>query len=351
LNEHIMMSSRFVRRAAAALPVAGLLFGGLPALAQGTGASVGTVRRDSAVVRLVIPSDGIRDSVLLLVRALNDVAPSSPEFATLKLRIDSLMRSMTVRQTVITRGFGGAGRGVGIGGRAVMVPRGWIGLNLQGLKSEFLNQGHDVVEYLDYPSVVSVDPASPAARAGIVPGDVVVAYDGFDLRTHRLDLAQILRPERTVAVTVRRDGEVREVPIVVSHVPDDIMRKRDQEVVSVAKHMAEMTDGPTLRAGPFGSTNFMFTSNGWFGVTLTNVNAELSRALKLDQGVLVTDAPDGSPGYRAGLRAGDVIVELEGDSTPSIAQLRRVFAAHGGDHAIDVRIVRDKKARKLTLAW
>jgi S1-C subfamily serine protease len=344
-----MMSSRFVRRAAAALPIAGVLFGAQPVLAQGTGASVGTVRRDSAVVRLVIPSSTVRDSVLVLVRALNDVDPASPEFATLKVRIDSLMRSMAVRQTVIARGFGEMSGGMG--GRAVMVPRGWIGLNLQGLKSEFLNQGHDLVEYLDYPSVVSVDPSSPAARAGIVPGDVVVAYDGFDLRTHRLDLAQILRPERTVAVTVRRDGETREVPIVVSHVPTDIMRKRDQEVITVAKHMAETSDGTTLRAGGFGSTNFLFMSNGWFGVTLTNVNADLSRALKLDRGVLVTDAPEGSPGYRSGLRAGDVIVELEGDSTPSIAQLRRVFAAHGGDHAIEVRIVRDKKARKLTLAW
>ena len=344
-----MTPVRLMRRAAAALPIAGLLFGALPVLAQGTGAAAGAARRDSAVVRLAIPADGVRDSVLVLVRALNDVSANSPEFVTLKLRIDSLMRSMTVQQMVIARGFGRVNGGMG--GRAMMVPRGWIGVNLQGLKSEFLNQGHDLVEYLDYPSVVSVDPASPAARAGIVPGDVVVAYDGFDLRTHRLDLAQILRPERTVAVTVRRDGEVREVPIVVGHVPDDIVRRRDQEVISVAKHMAEMDEGAGMRAVPFGATNFLFTSNGWFGVTLANVNADLSRALKLDRGVLVTDAPDGSPGYRAGLRAGDVIVELEGDSTSSIAQLRRVFAAHGGDHAIELRIVRDKKARKLTLAW
>jgi len=346
-----MMFPRFVRRAAVALPAAGLFFGALPLVAQGTGAGTGTgvgarmVRRDSGVVRLVIPADGVRDSVLILVRALNDVPASSPEFATLKLRIDSLVRSMAVRPAMVARGFGG------MGGRAVMVPRGWIGLNLQGLKSEFLNQGHDLVEYLDYPSVVSVDPASPAARAGIVPGDVVVAYDGFDLRTHRLDLAQILRPERTVAVTVRRDGEVRDVPIVVGHVPDDVMRRRDQEVISVAKHMAEIGEGTTVRTAPLGATNFFFASNGWFGVTLTSVNAELAHALKLDQGVLVTDAPDGSPGYRAGLRAGDVIVELEGDSTPSLSQLRRVFAAHGGDHAIELRIVRDRKARNLTLAW
>ena len=340
-----MISIRHVRRAVAALPIAGLLFGAPPILAQGTGVGVGAVRRDSAVVRLIIPSDGVRDSVMVLVRALNDVPANSPEFVRLKLHIDSMMRSMTVQQTVIARGFGGRA------GRAVMVPRGWIGVNLQGLKTEFLIQGHDLVEYLDYPSVVSVDPASPAARAGIVPGDVVVAYDGFDLRTHRLDLAQILRPERTVALTVRRDGEVREVPIVVGHVPDDIVRRRDQEVISVAKRMAERPEGAAVRAVPFGPTNFLFASNGWFGLTLTNVNADLSRALKLDPGVLVTDAPDGSPGYRAGLRTGDVIVELEGDSTPSVAQLRRVFAAHGADHAIELRIVRDKKPRKLTLAW
>jgi serine protease Do len=342
-----MMVTRGIRRAAAALSIAGLVAGALPALAQsgggsGTGAAGGVIRRDTGFLRIIMPSQAARDSVFLLVRALDDVQPGSREFVTLKVQIDSLMHAMVVSRPLVVRPGGGGMA------RAVMMPRGWIGLNLQGLKSEFRGQGRDVVEYLDYPAVVSVDPASPAQRAGIVPGDVVVAYDGMDLRTHRLDLAQILRPEKTVSVTVRRDGEVRDVPIVVARVPDEIVRRRDLEGGAAAKRIFQDGQVTAMPATPQG---FLFVANGWFGVTLTNVNADLAHALKLDQGVLVTDAPDGSPGYRAGLRAGDVIVDVEGDPTTSVSQLRRVFAARGGEHAVDVRIIRDKKARKLTLTW
>ncbi|MFI5227683.1 MAG: PDZ domain-containing protein [Gemmatimonadales bacterium] len=344
-----MKASRGMRRAAAALSIAGLVLGALPAvpaLAQsgggsGAGAGGGRIGRDTGFVRIIMPSAAVRESVFVLVRALDGLQPGSPEFVTRRLQIDSLMRAVMVGHPLA----GGAGGGAA---RAVMMPRGWIGLNLQGLKSEFRGQGRDVVEYLDYPAVVSVDPASPAQRAGIVPGDVVVAYDGMDLRTHRLDLAQILRPEKTVSVTVRRDGEVRDVPIVVARVPDEIIERRDVEAGAVAKRMFREVPVTAMPATP---QNFLFIANGWFGVTLTNVNADLARALKLDQGVLVTDAPDGSPGYRAGLRAGDMIVDVEGEPATSVSQLRRVFAMHGGEHAVDVRIIRDKKARKVTLTW
>ena len=44
----------------------------------------------------------------------------------------------------------------------------------------------DFIQYFAYPSIIAVDPESPAQRAGIVTGDVLIAYNGLDVRGTRV---------------------------------------------------------------------------------------------------------------------------------------------------------------------
>ncbi len=236
-----------------------------------------------------------------------------------------------------------------------MVPRrqGWIGINVQGPAVGAARRGNDVV-YLGYPSIVSVEPASPAQRAGIVPGDVLVAYDGVDLLDHSVDLGQVLRPEKPVVVTVRRDGEMKDYSMVVARTPQDIMRRRGDFASVVVDGRASAAGPGVMFKGPSPSAGFIVMSNGAnsiFGMTLASVNTDLGRVLKLDTGVLITDAPESSPGYRAGLRTGDVIVSVEGDTTSSFNQFRRLVLLHSAVRSVDMQVVRDKKTRKITLNW
>lgn len=76
------------------------------------------------------------------------------------------------------------------------------------LLAAVLMRGADVLAYLDQPAVVgAVQEGSPAAKAGIQPGDKITKFGTADVRTwEHLDMAVAARPEREVDVTVVRNG-------------------------------------------------------------------------------------------------------------------------------------------------
>ena len=76
-----------------------------------------------------------------------------------------------------------------------------------------LMQGADVLAYLDRPATVgAVQAGSPAERAGIRPGDVIVKLGTADIRTwEHLDMAVAARPEREVEAVVMRDGREEQI--------------------------------------------------------------------------------------------------------------------------------------------
>jgi len=64
------------------------------------------------------------------------------------------------------------------------------------------------------PEVAWVDPSSPAATAGIKPGDLVLSVDGKRVRTWRdLDMATLGSPGRALVMRVRRDGQEHEITL------------------------------------------------------------------------------------------------------------------------------------------
>ena len=82
-----------------------------------------------------------------------------------------------------------------------------------------LAQGAQVKAYLDEPPVIAaVLPGSPAERAGLMPGDRVLAAGGRDITTwEQLDIAIGTKPDRDVALTLVRDG--RTITATVRPVP------------------------------------------------------------------------------------------------------------------------------------
>jgi hypothetical protein len=116
----------------------------------------------------------------------------------------------------VTRGFG------------VTLPRlaqtamapGWIGIVVSGAPTEVRIENNEMfMRYLTYPEIASVDPSSPAQRAGLYPGDTLMAYNGRDVRREEISMTRLLRPKATVNVRVRRDGKEKELPVVVAEAP------------------------------------------------------------------------------------------------------------------------------------
>lgn len=85
---------------------------------------------------------------------------------------------------------------------------------------------------------------------------------------------------------------------------------------------------------------------GYMGVNIQDITSDLRQAFKLpngQQGVLVTGVNDKSPADIAGLKAGDVIVSIDGESTKSTGQLRSQIAVKNVGDKVTVGLIRDGK--------
>ena len=113
------------------------------------------------------------------------------------------------------------------------MPRGWLGFVAEGPGLDpRIEDGQLIIRFFSYPRIVSVDPSSPAQRAGLIPSDTLLAYNGQDVRDNDISMTRLLRPNARVTVRIRREGRVREIPMLVAEAPSRISLRRDDEVRS-----------------------------------------------------------------------------------------------------------------------
>src|SRR5581483_10724984 len=99
------------------------------------------------------------------------------------------------------------------------LPDGYLGITFMcSVKQQDGPEGLTIYHY-GYPAVASVAPGSPAQRAGIVPGDTIVAYDSEDVLYRKIVLSRLLRPGKQVAVRVRRNGWIKELSVRIAPRP------------------------------------------------------------------------------------------------------------------------------------
>ena len=266
-------------------------------------------------------------------------------------------------------------------------PRGWIGLEVQGPGLlPRIEGGELLVRYFAYPRVISVDPSSPAQRAGLVPNDTLLAYNGVDVSENDISFTRLLQPNAKVSIRFRRDGKVRVVPVTVAPAPMRIVQRRDDESRSRELSLGRLPDGPSFPRAPFtpfapaaslravmraGASSIAPTppigpmpptaqtlagfpyGNAVAGAQLSTVSEGLGKALGVASGVLVTSAPVGSPASQSGLRDGDVIIMMAGQAVRRVYEVRDLvaLAADNGDHAIEMEVMRQRRMLKLTLKW
>ncbi|MEL6226451.1 MAG: Do family serine endopeptidase, partial [Pseudomonadota bacterium] len=86
---------------------------------------------------------------------------------------------------------------------------------------------------------------------------------------------------------------------------------------------------------------------GWLGVRIQNVDADIAASLGLDEprGALINDASEGGPARAAGLRAGDVILEVNGQPINDSRDLARKIADLTPDSTAEIRIRRGARDR------
>ena len=259
---------------------------------------------------------------------------------------------------------------------ASVVP-GWIGIVVSGAPTQIRVENNEMfMRYLAYPEIASVDPSSPAQRAGVAPGDTLMAYNGRDVRREEISMTKLLRPKATVNVRVRRAGKVREVPVVVAVAPDRIKIRRDQEIRDVDAAWVTVPRSPMIAQTPpappartflpappsrVGATYAVTPAPPVLGLTpsvvvgaqVATVSESMKRNLGLPAGVLVTAVPIGSPADESGLQEGDVIVAVGEQALGAVHELRAHIgrAWENGERSLNVELRRGKERRTLTLRW
>ena len=371
------------------------------ALAAQSAVSVAQTATTRVVVRgdtIVLKGDSTRGSMAerasvmirrvdSLLRRQDGTPIGSPEFARIQRELETAIRSTIPGGASFVGPDGSVSIMVGPEGIHEMrrsaltaprlminvTPRGWLGIDADGFHQEWKDVDGYYVRYFEYPTVLGVDPNSPAAKIGVRFGDMLVAYDGVDLRRNAINLTRLLEPGRSLAVRLRRDGETKDLTVVVEKAPPSVEAERNVAVVrgmlmpsraptadSADRRMVEVRTRSAATAGfANGGGGFVaraptpmavMMSSGVLGARMTDLESAAIAALtqkKSSHGVLVTMVPPGSPAARMGMRGGDMIVTVGDADVMSISQLRETIA-RSPNHATQFVVVREGKMEKLT---
>jgi C-terminal processing protease CtpA/Prc len=317
--------------------------------------------RDSVFVQMFKMPGVSMDSIRVLVQALEREQYGSADWLAITRHVDSLL--VGAKREMVARGL--AERNFFPRTAGPFPPTGWLGFVTQGPSQQIFDRAGQHVIYFAYPQIISVDPNSPAERAGITRGDTLVAYDGLDVVNRDFNLTELLRPDRRVSITIRRDGANKDYAVRVARGPARIFaRRQDLGAESPAEVRVEIPDLPDAFGGvpvpalapapaPVFARTFRISRDGMFGASLSAVSGALAKALNLKVGVLANEVPEDSPAWRDGLRPGDVIVSVEDAPVRSVAEFRdRVMTmTQLPQHSVAVQVVRNQKPRTIRLTW
>ncbi|MGH7263465.1 MAG: DegQ family serine endoprotease [Candidatus Rokuibacteriota bacterium] len=191
------------------------------------------------------------------------------------------------------------------------VTRGWLGVSIQPITPE-LSKSFGLPDTKGA-LVASVADDSPAARAGVQPGDVIVRYDGKPIDAPRVLPGLVANTEigKTVDLTVVRDGRERGLSVTVGNLTDS--------------RQAGAPGSPTPERRP------ERRAVARLGLELAPLTPEVARRLGVlpGKGVVVTDVRPDSPAAQAGIAEGDVIREVNRTPVEAIDDVERGMARAG----------------------
>lgn len=206
---------------------------------------------------------------------------------------------------------------------------------------------------------------SPAERAGLRAGDVIVRFDGEPVTSARklTRLIQESAPEHAARLTVLRGGSEQELaatlsrrepfvsagaaPLTFNHGDfGDALRlgERLKEHPELLRGMNEETRRRLEETWRNNPGLFAFASSRRIGVSTSRLGRQLAEYFGVSHGVLVNSVEENSPASRAGLRAGDVVTEVDGSKVEDAEDLVRALGAKE-EGEVTLTVVRERKSR------
>jgi serine protease Do len=225
----------------------------------------------------------------------------------------------------------------------------WIGVSVRDVEES--DQKQSKVPGAGGVIVEEVSTDSPAAKAGLKEGDVVVEFDGERVRGTRqfARLVQETPAGRQVQAAVVRDGQRSTVTIEPREADGfryfgDLERLGDlRGVWSIPTPKVAPPVPPSPPAPPSFFDDLVGRGNSRLGITVGDLSPQLAEYFGTKDGVLVTSVYKDSVAAKAGLKAGDVITTFNGAEVTSPSDLRRRMSRLEDAEEFSVGIVRDRK--------
>jgi serine protease Do len=202
------------------------------------------------------------------------------------------------------------------------IKRGWIGITVQPLS-------RDYAKYFDDPElegvvVSDIEPDSPAQKAGLKPGDVIVEYQGQK-------------------VSAEKEDDLNKFTTSISQTPPDhparVKVKRGEKILDL---MVQVGTKPKTKGDEYETD---------LGFTVEEITDAIYRRRRLEnkEGVLVSFVEVGSPAGEAELKEGDIIKKIEDIPIKGLEDLKKALKELENEKHLMFTVVRGKNKRFVLL--
>ena len=195
------------------------------------------------------------------------------------------------------------------------VTRGWLGVTIQDLKGDLAD--YYGVEGKSGVMVADVVPGDPADKAGIKPKDIITEVNGKKVDTSRdlTNLAAMLTVGETAEVTILRDGKPQTLEVKIG--------KRPLTMAALSQNHRQQKEGE-------------------YGFEVTELTPEIARRFNINEtsGVIVVGVAPNSKAEAAGVKQGDLIVEVNRANVDSVADFKKLIDQHKDSDGIRLLVKR-----------
>lgn len=194
--------------------------------------------------------------------------------------------------------------------------------------------------------ITGVEPGSPAERAGIQKNDVVLEYNGQRVEGTEqfVRLVRETPPGRHVNIEVWRGGASQQLAATLGRkkvkTPKEMMEQFSAAREPLQPPQVWIPDIPRA-----------FTSwrSSMLGLEAESLTGQLALYFGVRDGVLVRSVTDGSAAARAGLKAGDVIVKIDGKPVETPREISLEMRALRPRRTFPIGVVRDRREIVVTV--